>query len=86
MKKTLTLSERAEIINKIKLTASINDITDILKTTGAMDIFEQYIRDGKTVDTEIPIPEQRRTLIIRLHNTVVPRPLVNLHVWGSRKF
>lgn len=79
-KKKLTMEERKSIVSKIQINAVLSDIWDTLKQYGAEEIFNQYIVTGGEIDKEIPIPGTGRTLIIKLHETSTPHPLVNFHV------
>jgi hypothetical protein len=79
-KKLLTLEERRTIVNQIKIRAAMSDISDLLYQCGANDIFERYVETGQPVDVEIPINGENRTLIIRLHGTITPKPMVNFHI------
>ena len=79
-RKKLTMDERKSIVSKIQMNAILSDIWDILKQCGAEEVFNQYITSGGEIDKEIPIPEMGRTLIIKLHETSTPHPVVNFHV------
>lgn len=86
-KKILTKEERQSIISKIQVNALLTDMDDqkntlwdLLKKHGVDEIFNHYVDNGGQVDKEIPCSEMGRVIIIRLYDTVTPRPLVNFHV------
>ena len=53
---------------------------ELFKEHGLLALFNQYIEDGQTIEKEIPLLDQGRTIIIHLYQHRKPRPVVNLKV------
>jgi len=74
-----TKEERQKIIAEVMMTVSILDITDLIKQYHVDNIFNEYIEKGETINTEVPMKDHGRTLIIKLYKSRNKPPFIDLH-------